>query len=61
MVLYDDRNMAIPVFTGTLHWTWVKGKLGLGSVSDAVVLAEALGYLLNISAVSCEEYQRDNG
>lgn len=59
VVAYGDRSMVIPqgVF---LHWTWVGKQLKIVSVSDCVVLAELLGHLLDLSAISCEEYQLDN-
>ena len=40
-----------------LHYSYVQEKLGVNEV-DAVVLAEVIGYLCDIQAVSCEEYER---
>lgn len=38
-----------------LHFSYVQDKLGVNKV-DAVVLAELIGYVCGIDAVSCEQY-----
>lgn len=43
-----------------LHYSYVADKFKC-SISDAVVLAELLGYLLNLKHVSCEEFTAKNG
>jgi len=41
-----------------LHYSSVQEKLGVG-LSDAVVLAELIGNLLNLKHVTCEEFEAE--
>lgn len=43
-----------------IHYSYVAEKLGTG-LSDSVVIAELLGYLLGIRHVTCEEFLNDIG
>lgn len=51
---------AMTVGSGLLHHRYVREKLEC-SVSDAVVLAELIGWLCDVEAVSCEDFAADKG
>jgi len=44
---------------GFLHWQYVKEKMELRSIPDAVVLAELLGHITGREAISSEEASRE--
>jgi hypothetical protein len=52
---------AAMLVAGQVHWKAVReAKLAVG-VSDAVVLAEVIGYLTGFESMSCEEFEKKEG
>lgn len=50
----NQERCAILAPAGFLHFTYVAQKFGCGA-SDAIVLAELIGFILGRAAVPCEE------
>ena len=58
MVRWGGKSMLV---AGPIHWKEVReAKLATG-VSDAVVLAEVIGYLTGFKAMSCQEFEDTEG
>jgi hypothetical protein len=57
----QGHSMLVGGIEHSIHYKAVQTKLGCGLMSDAVVVAELIGYLLNMPHVSCEEFEAQKG